>query len=152
MKKMFIICVLILLIMLIMGCFDLRKVRPISPNRSFQGVPAKNMIINVPDDFNLNVTTIVGVMKYRFPRGNYEPLVEDEKGVFFKSPERITRVKITKLDDGNPNMGIVDGGIFVDQTNSKSFLWIHYPASFYEETIVFPEEISAEHFKLEPRK
>ena len=150
MKKMFIICVLPLLITLIMGCLDTRNVRPISPNRFFQGISAKNMIINVPDDFNLNVTLIVGVLNYRFPRGNYEPFVEDDKGVFFKSPERLTRVKITKLDNNSPNMGIVDGGIFVDQTNSKSFLWIY--DDYNAQAIVFPEEIPAKHFKLEPTK
>lgn len=147
MKILWIICVLLLLIM---GCLDTRNVRPISPNRFFQGISAKNMIMNVPDNFDLNVTMIVGVMNYRFPRGNYEPLVEDDKGVFFKSPERLTRVKVTKLDSMGTNMGIVDGGIFIDQTKSKGFLWIYNP--FNGEAIVFPEEIPAEHFKLEPKK
>jgi hypothetical protein len=49
---------------------------------------------------------------------------------------------------GGSNIDVVDGGIFIDKDMSKAFLWIYST----NETIVYPEVVPDNVFKLEARR
>jgi hypothetical protein len=146
MKKMSVIGALLLFTV---ACHDTRAVRPIGPDNLLLGVPASNTMIFVPENFDLKVgIPITGVYSYMLSRGTYKPIVEDDKGVFYRSPGGITRVKV---NPGGPgvDMDVVNGGIFFDKTKSKAFLWMYAAPTGY--TVVFSEEVPPGEFKLESK-
>lgn len=154
MRKIGFACVTLFLIM---GCADSRTVRPVNADRVFKGIPAKNLLVILPDAYAYAIKSSSDKSRrstvssssnesqsYIFPPGNYQSFLEDEKGLFFKAPEKIIAPKATG------GSMLLDGGVFIDQMTSKAFPWIYIDYS--GATIVLPEELPKDNYRLESRK
>jgi hypothetical protein len=130
--------------LIVSGCVDTRKVRPLEEERMVQNIPVREAVIIVLTEFELETQLPAGVFVSKVPRSIYLPMAEDDQGVFFKARKSITRSRFPESQSPLVANDMVSTGGILLANDGTGFLWIRVGHS----VLVYAEQIPPGKFIL----